>query len=111
MEILAYCLLPVLMVLLIFYLTSLFRQDEKLPEHKPEWEVVPAKDAGEVVGYQIRWSIPDGEGRFLWVGHYYSGPDAPLQWCEVAAESHCKRLNHQGKQPWEFDAFHHPMST
>lgn len=69
------------------------------------WETVAAADGSCVVGYVVRFSVPDAEGRYLWVGHYYAGggPDGPsLGWCEVAAESHAKRLNKEGKLPAEF---------
>lgn len=99
----AAALVTLLMFCAVWILVTL-TSDNPLPEYDPEWEVVPAFDAGELVGYQVRWSIPDDRGRYLWVGHYYSGPDNSLRWCQHAAESHCKRLNTEKKMPCEFDA-------
>jgi hypothetical protein len=71
----------------------------------PCWEVRPAMEENRVIGYQVRWSKPDKNGKFLWVGHYYPGPTLTIGWCEVAAHSHAKRFNEQKKTPWEFSAY------
>ena len=62
-------------------------------EHLPRWEVVPFCEDGVVVGYKVRWSEPDEQKRYHWVGHYHAGDGTSIEWCYVAAESHCKRLN------------------
>jgi hypothetical protein len=76
---------------------------------QPRWEAVPAfgnasdgARCGYVIGYQVRWSEPDECGRYLWVGHYFAGPDASLTWCELAAVRHAARFNAQRRAPWEF---------
>jgi len=74
--------------------------------HEPRWESVPSYDEGELIGYRVRWSQPDDQGRYLWVGHYLAEPDDKdrLRWCEVASESDAKRKNEEGKAPWEYRA-------
>jgi len=72
-------------------------------EVDPHWEVVPATDAGDVVGYRVRWSQPDIHGDYLWVAHYMSGEELSLTWCEHAAHVHCSRLIREKRFPWEWD--------
>lgn len=74
-------------------------------QDEPHWEVVPAWDAGEHIGYRVRWSEPDDWGSFLWVGHYLSDEETSLAWCEAAAISHCSRLTEQRRAPWEFPGY------
>lgn len=59
------------------------------------YEVVEAKDNGAVVGHQVRWSIPDEQGRYRWVGHYYAGAedDPSPRWCQHAAERDAAQRN------------------
>ena len=59
------------------------------------WESVPAYVDGHLIGYQVRWSEPDDDGRYLWVGHYYAGEHNSIGWCEVAAESDARRKNRE----------------
>ena len=73
------------------------------------WEAVPAIDEinKQVIGYRIRWSIPDAEERYFWIAHYYSSEDdnPSLNWCQHAAKRHAARLNEEGKSPFEFSEY------
>lgn len=55
------------------------------------WEVV-ADDDGQMV--RVRWSVPDSEGRHLYVRHYPGGG-----WGETAAERQAAEWNREGR-PW-----------
>lgn len=92
----------VIVIIILTVSIILLSNRQKFPEIEHKWEVVPAYVDGELVGYQIRWSEPDDKGRYLWVGHYFAGEDITLNWCEVAAESHCRRLIEQNKLPVEY---------
>lgn len=63
-------------------------------KHEPRaagrWEVIPDDDRAM---FRIRWSEPGAGGKYLWVGHYPQ---------EHLADSHAKRINAEGKQPWEY---------
>ena len=83
---------------------------EKIKKPDPHWESVPAYDKGEgdkerLIGYQVRWSEPDEEGRYLWVGHYYADDDGSnIGWCEMASRSQAARFNSIKKLTSEFPA-------
>ena len=77
--------------------TLLYPYREKGDE--PCWESIPAVQDGEVVGYQVRWSEPDTEGRFLWASHYYAGRGPSIDWCESAAQRDAIRRNESGTRP------------
>ena len=70
----------------------------------PTWEVVPAFDKGVCIGYRVRWTVPDEQGRYLWVRHYLSGEsgDPSLGWCEQAALSNAKAMRDDLKVPMDF---------
>jgi hypothetical protein len=68
------------------------------------WEVCPAAKGGEIFGYQVRWSEPNEQGRYLMVGHYFAG-DNSLAWCENAAQRDAQHKNESGKCPWEYHGF------
>jgi hypothetical protein len=71
----------------------------------PHWESFPYIDKGNIVGFGVRWSRTDKEGKWLHVGHYYTGENGlepSLGWCEIAADAHAKRLNNKAKCPWEY---------
>ena len=70
----------------------------------PTWEVVPAFDNGNCIGYRVRWSVPDDRGRYLWVRHYLAGEDGSpsLGWCEQAALSNAKQMRGDLKVPDDF---------
>lgn len=77
---------------------SLIESEPPYTQPNGRWEVVPATDDHEqIIGYRVRWSIPDKHGRYLWVGHYYSSETTSIGWCENAAESHAKRLSERGR--------------
>lgn len=88
------------------------KEEPKPPD--PHWESVPAYEPGDSrgqkvpIGYQVRWSEPDGLGRYLWVGHYFAdehGKNLSLAWCKHAAESDAKRKNEEKRCPWEYSAW------
>jgi len=69
---------------------------------EPCWESVPAVQDREIVGYQVRWSEADTEGRYLWVSHYYAGRGPSIDWCESAAKRDAIRRNDLGTRPEGF---------
>lgn len=71
-------------------------------QSNPRWQVVPAVEDQVAIGYLVRWSEPDAQGRYLWVRHYYAGEDASIGWCENAAERDAERMNNEKRVPWEF---------
>lgn len=88
------------------------KTDEPLPWYSTgQWEAVPALadgPAGHLIGYRVRWSTPDKDGKYLWVGHYMAdeaGKDPTIGWCESAANSDAKRKNNDGLRPEETSYF------
>ena len=61
------------------------------------WESVLDSDG---VMARVRWSKPDGQGRFLWVGHYPADG-----WGQHAAERMADRYNQEGRVPWEWPEY------
>lgn len=73
-----------------------------------KWEVV--KDA-EGDAWRVRWSLPDSEGRYLWVRHYIVGQLSP-GWCEAAAERDAAEMNRKCRVPSDHPNGHTaPLST
>jgi len=62
-----YVAFVLLLVFVLQLLSILFysHKEETVPPRDPQWEVVPALDAGEVIGYRVRWSQPDDDGAYL----------------------------------------------
>jgi len=102
----AFVLLLVFVIQLLSVWSHFHKDKGETEQAEPHWEVVPSLDAGEVIGYRVRWSQPDDDGAYLWVGHYLSGEELSLAWCNVAANSHCQRLIRDNRFPWEWDAYH-----
>jgi hypothetical protein len=60
------------------------------------WQAVPAieKDQRTVIGFQVRWSLPGQDGKYLYVGHYYAHDDnSNIGWCRNAALRDAERKN------------------
>lgn len=96
--------------LLFDFLDYWASRSDKLDNPKdPHWEVVPnVEKMGlgifKVIGYQVRWSEPDEQGKYLWVGHYFAGgaPGSSVQVCQHMADRHAARLNEERKGPWQY---------
>jgi hypothetical protein len=68
------------------------RRRRETPQAMPgRWEAVTDSDGAMV---RVRWSIPDSEGCYLWVGHYVGTP-----WGMNAAEREAERFNREGRLP------------
>lgn len=100
-------------ILGLVYLLQCPVTDKMVAQAGPHWESVPCleEDTGILIGHKVRWSEPDERGQYLWVGHYYADQEEnlfgrSLGWCSVAAEGHARRLNDQGKLPWEYREYH-----
>jgi len=84
------------------------------PTADPHWEAVAVDGIGNVVAdddvtrqvaWLVRWSEPGEDGRYLWVGHYYSGPHTSLSWCRYAAMQDAKLKNEESRGPWEWSEY------
>lgn len=63
------------------------------------WEVVPEieeyRGGKRCIGARVRWSIPDAQGRYLWIRHYLTDlrdGDPSAEWCKNAAERNAQQL-------------------
>lgn len=87
------------------------KAQEKLPDlldckgilQAPHWEAVPDPESNGEDGpmWRVRWSQPDDEGKYLWVGHY--GGNGPRQ-NQHMAERDAEQRNNDGKSPTEYAA-------
>jgi len=64
----------------------------------PHWEAHIPEDDGEMC--RVRWSEPDADRRYLWVGHY---PNTP--WGCHAAARQAERFNEEKRCPCEFHLY------
>jgi hypothetical protein len=87
------------------------RKDSELSEapyrpavRMPFWEAVPDRDNTDTEGFwRVRWSVPDDDGRYLWVGHYgYENRGMTPRLAQHMAERQAENMNHQCRCPWEF---------
>lgn len=62
---------------------------------KAQWEVFPACIDSVIIGWLVRWSIPNEDGAYLWVRHYYAGENGEpsIEWCHNAALRNAEELN------------------
>ena len=72
------------------------------------WEAVEDEDGR---AWRVRWSLPDAEDRYLWVGHYIVGQLSP-GWCEAAAKRDAADKNGSARLPFDHPAGHSaPLSV
>lgn len=108
------CILPVMFFLLLMaqWINASNKAVKVLEQRRAgTWEVVPAKESIEgtahdiIIGYLVRWSVPDNGGRYLNVRHYYAGLEGnepTIEWCQHAAERDCRRMIEDGRHPREW---------
>lgn len=99
-----------------FELTSVEVKDGKVVEEMPSvydinnnkghWEVYNEANLLTNLGVsRVRWSLPNKEGKYLWVNHYaaHDGSSGPsLEWCKKAAQDYADKLNIAGSRPTEY---------
>lgn len=71
----------------------------------PHWESCECVEDGTVIGYHVRWSEPGEGGKYLYVRHYFIGPDNSAGWCQNAAASNAADFNRTKRLPSEFHSW------